>query len=345
MNGLTLFIHNGIFSSVQLLSRVRLFATPWTAACQASLFITKSQSPPKPMSIKSVMPSNGLILRHPLLLLSSIFPSIRVFPNESALRIRWPKYWKTSASASVLAMNTQGGFPLGLTSLSSLLSKGLSGVFSSIMIQRHQLFSAQPSSWSSLTVLEEYVKKFSDLSSVVILFPPKSTQSYSCRNTNAHTPEGLKGTEPLAGCALLLEVLHLFCLAVWGVNPCNLSLMCVTLEPLSSLVLRDPSWQKKGKKWRRSLKAVKKGLPVNSQETSRTASFILLSWLGAVQSYPWGRVPALSILCKDFPDYPLCFHQGEWGRFLTHLVYLGKRKHDRRSQNLIRNMLKQRFHF
>ena len=159
------------------------------------------------------MPSDHLILYHPLLL-SSIFPSIRVFPNESALRIRWPKYWKTSASASVLAMNTQGGFPLGLTSLSSLLSKGLSGVFSSIMIQRHQLFSSQPSSWSSLTVLEEYVKKFSDLSSVVILFPPKSTQSYSCRNTNAHTPEGLKGTEPLAGCALLLEVLHLFCLAV-----------------------------------------------------------------------------------------------------------------------------------
>ena len=100
MNGLTLFIHNGIFSSVQLLSRVRLFATPWTAACQASLFITKSQSPPKPMSIKSVMPSNRLILRHPLLLLPSIFPSIRVFPNESALPIRWPKYWSFSFSIS-----------------------------------------------------------------------------------------------------------------------------------------------------------------------------------------------------------------------------------------------------
>ena len=101
--------------------------------------------------------------------------------------------------------------------------------------------------------------------------------------------------------------------------------MCVTLEPLRSLVLRDPLWQKKGKKWRRSLKPLKKGLPVSSQETSRTASFILLSWLGAVQSYLWGRVPALSILCKDFPDYPLCFHQGEWGSSsLT--WFLGKRK-------------------
>ena len=198
---------------MRLLSCVRLFVTPWTIARQASPSFTMSQSLFRFMSVELVMPSSCFILCHPLLL-SSIFPSIRVFPNESALRIRWPKYWKTSASASVLAMNTQGGFPLGLTSLSSLLSKGLSGVFSSIMIQRHQLFSSQPSSWSSLTVLEEYVKKFSDLSSVVILFPPKSTQSYSCRNTNAHTPEGLKGTEPLAGCALLLEVLHLFCLAV-----------------------------------------------------------------------------------------------------------------------------------
>ena len=83
-----------VFSSVQSLSRVRLFATPWTAARQASLSITNSQSPPKPMSIESVMPSNHLILCHPLLRLPSIFPSIRVFSKESALRIRWPKYWE-----------------------------------------------------------------------------------------------------------------------------------------------------------------------------------------------------------------------------------------------------------
>ena len=82
--------------SVQLLSPVRLFVTPRTAACQASLSITSSQSPPKPLSIESVMPSNHLILCHPLLLLSSIFPIIRVFSNESALRIRWPKYWSFS---------------------------------------------------------------------------------------------------------------------------------------------------------------------------------------------------------------------------------------------------------
>ena len=81
------------FSSVQLLSHVQLFATPWTTVCQASLSITNSQSPPKPMSIKSVMPSNHLILCHPLLLLPSIFPSIRVFSNEAALCIRVPKYW------------------------------------------------------------------------------------------------------------------------------------------------------------------------------------------------------------------------------------------------------------
>ena len=88
------------FSSVQSLSRVRLFATPWTAACQASLSITYPWSPPKPMSIELVMPSNHLILCHPLLLLLSIFPSMRVFSNESALRIRWPEYWSFRFNSS-----------------------------------------------------------------------------------------------------------------------------------------------------------------------------------------------------------------------------------------------------
>ena len=87
------------FSSVQLLSRVRLFVTPWITASQASLSITNSLSPPKPMSIESVMPPNHLILFHPLLL-PSIFPSIRVFSNESALRIKWPKYWNFSFNIS-----------------------------------------------------------------------------------------------------------------------------------------------------------------------------------------------------------------------------------------------------
>ena len=88
------------FSSVQSLSRVWLFVTPWTAACQASLSITNSQSPPKPLSIVSVMPSNHLILCRPLLLLPPIPPSIRVFSNESALCIRWPKYWNFSFNTS-----------------------------------------------------------------------------------------------------------------------------------------------------------------------------------------------------------------------------------------------------
>ena len=86
--------------SVQFLSRVRLFVTPWTAARQASLSITNSQSLLKLMSIESVMPSNRLILCCPLLLLPSIFPSVRVFSNESTLRIRWPKYWSFSFSIS-----------------------------------------------------------------------------------------------------------------------------------------------------------------------------------------------------------------------------------------------------
>ena len=95
------------FSSVQSLSRVQLFVTPWTAAHLASLFITNSQSLPKLMSVELVMPSNHFILFHPLLLLPSIFPNIRVFSNESALHIRWPKYW--SFSFNISPSNEQPG--------------------------------------------------------------------------------------------------------------------------------------------------------------------------------------------------------------------------------------------
>ena len=91
------FLH---FSLVQLLSRVQLFVTPWTAAQLASPSITNSRSLPKLMTIESVMPSSYLILCHPLLLPPSIFPSIRVFSNESPLRIRWPKYWSFSFNIS-----------------------------------------------------------------------------------------------------------------------------------------------------------------------------------------------------------------------------------------------------
>ena len=89
-----------LLSLVQSLSHVWLFATPWTAACQASLSITNSQSLLKLMSIELVMPSNHLIFCHPLLLLPSIFPSIRVFSNESVLRMRWPNYWSFSFKIS-----------------------------------------------------------------------------------------------------------------------------------------------------------------------------------------------------------------------------------------------------
>ena len=113
---------------VQLLSCVPLFATPWTAARQASMSFTVSWSLLRLMSIESMMPSNHLILCHPLRLLPSIFPSIRVFSNESAVHIRWPKFWSFSFSISP-PMNIHGWFPLGLTG-SVLLSKGLSRVFS-----------------------------------------------------------------------------------------------------------------------------------------------------------------------------------------------------------------------
>ena len=137
------------FSSVHSLSPIRLFVTPWTAARQASLSITNSQILLKLMSVESVMPSNHLILCRPLLLPPSIFPSIRVFSNESVLCIRWPKYWSFLASSSVLPVNIQDWFPLGWTGWMSLQSKGLSRVFSNTTVQKHQFFGTQLSLWSS----------------------------------------------------------------------------------------------------------------------------------------------------------------------------------------------------
>ena len=130
------------FSSVQLLSHVRLFATPCTPARQASLSITNSQSPPKPRYIESVMPSNHLILCHSLLLLPSILPSIRVFSNESALLIRWPKYW--SFGFNISPSNEHPGLvSYRMDWLDLLQSKGLSRVFSNTRGQKHQFFCAQ----------------------------------------------------------------------------------------------------------------------------------------------------------------------------------------------------------
>ena len=137
------------FSSVQSLSRVRLFATPWTAAHRASLSIINFQSPPKPMSIELVMPSTHLILCRPLLLLPSIFPSIRGSFPKSQLFTSGGQSIGVSASTSLLPMNTQDWSPLGWTDWTSLQSKGLSRVFSNTTVQKHQFFSAQLSSQST----------------------------------------------------------------------------------------------------------------------------------------------------------------------------------------------------
>ena len=114
--------HFKSFSSVQSLSRVRLFATPWIAARQASLSITNSQNSCRLMSIESVMPSNHLILCRPLILLPSIFPSIRVFSNESALCIRWPKYW--SFSFNISPFNEHSGLIFRMDWLDLLVVQG-----------------------------------------------------------------------------------------------------------------------------------------------------------------------------------------------------------------------------
>ena len=150
-------IYSVQFSSFQSLNHVRLFATPWTVGCQASLSIMNSQNPPKPISIELMMPSNHTILCRPLLLLPSNFPSIRVFSNESTLCMRWPNYW--SFSLNISPSNEHPGLiSLGWTGWISLQSKGLSRVFSNTTVQKHQFFGAQPSLWSNSHIHNDYWK-------------------------------------------------------------------------------------------------------------------------------------------------------------------------------------------
>ena len=133
----------------QLLTCVQLFATPWTAALQVSLSLLSPGIWLRFMSLELVMPSNHLILCCPLLLLPSTFPSIRIFSSESALCIRWPKYWSFSISPSneyLVLISFRISFR---TALISLQSEGLSGVFSSTAIQKYRFFGAQPSFWSN----------------------------------------------------------------------------------------------------------------------------------------------------------------------------------------------------
>ena len=136
------------FSSVQSLSRVGLFATPWITAHQASLSITNTRSSLRLGSIKSVKPSSHLILGRPLLFLLPIPPSIRVFSNESTLLMRWPKYWSFSFSIFP-SKEIPGLISFRMDWLDLLQFKGLSRVFSNTMVQKHQFFGSQPSSQSN----------------------------------------------------------------------------------------------------------------------------------------------------------------------------------------------------
>ena len=139
---LTVFYLCNLYICAQVLSRVWLFVTPWTTVHQASLSITKSWSLPKLMFIESVMPSNHLILCCPLLLPPSIFPSTRVFSNESALCIRWPKCG--SFSFNISPSNEHPGLiSFRMDWLDLLQSKGLSRVFSNTTVQKHQFFGTQ----------------------------------------------------------------------------------------------------------------------------------------------------------------------------------------------------------
>ena len=144
------------FSSVLSLCSVRLFATPWTAACQAFLSFTISRSLLKLMSFESVMPSNHLVFCCCFLLLPSIFPSIRAMSQFFA---SGGQSIGASASASVFLMNIHDWFPLGLTGLISLQSKGLSRVFSNTTVQKHRFVRAQLSYSPALTSIHDYWKK------------------------------------------------------------------------------------------------------------------------------------------------------------------------------------------
>ena len=178
-----------LFSTVHSLSPVRLFVTPWTAGCQASLSITNSQNLFKLMSIESVMPSNHIILCCPLLLPPSIFLSIRVFSNESVLHIRCPKYWSFSLNISP-SDEYQDWFPLGQTGWISLLSKGLErllqhhslkasvlrhSAFLTVQFSHPYMITGKTIAFTRWTFVGKVMSLlFNILSSLVITFPQKS---------------------------------------------------------------------------------------------------------------------------------------------------------------------------
>ena len=144
-----LYCIDTIFSSVQSLNHVLLFVTPWIAVRQASLSITNLWSSLKLASIKSVIPSSHLILCRPLFLLPPVPPSIRVFSNESALRMRWPKYWSFFSFSIIPSKEIPGLISFRMDCLDLLAVQGLSRVFSNTTIQKHQFLGAQLSSQSN----------------------------------------------------------------------------------------------------------------------------------------------------------------------------------------------------
>ena len=139
------FLGSNLFSSVQSLSCVRLFVTPWIPVCQASLSITNSWSSPRLTSIESMMPSSHLILCRPLLLLPPILPSIRVFSNESTLRMKWPKYWSFSFSI-IPSKEIPGLISFRMDSLDLFAVQGTLKSLLQHHSSKHQFFSAQLSS-------------------------------------------------------------------------------------------------------------------------------------------------------------------------------------------------------
>ena len=159
-----------------MLSRIQLFAASWTATRQASLSITISRSLFKLMSIKSVMPSSHLLLCHPLLLLPSIFPSIKVFLSESALHIRWPKYW--SFNFSISPSNEYSGLINFRINWISLQSKELPRVFANTTVQKHQFLSTQLSLWSNFQHLYMTTRKTIGLTIWTFVNKGPSSQGY-----------------------------------------------------------------------------------------------------------------------------------------------------------------------
>ena len=179
-------LEKSLIRSDQLLSRVWLFVSPWITACQASLSITNSRSSLRLTSIESVMPSSHLILYHPLILLPSVFPSIRVFSNKLVLHIRWTKYWSLSISPS---NKYSGLISFKIDRFDLLAVQGILKIFSNTTVQKHQFLGAQLSLWSSshihttgktvaLTrctfVSEVMFLLFNMLSRFVIAFLPRS---------------------------------------------------------------------------------------------------------------------------------------------------------------------------